>query len=108
MLPLCFKKVAQLAVEAFLEIEDWHNVGVCLADKEIVHVERLRQASHGQILFQGPISPPSLCGPHRCGGQRFCCKPASAKVPTQWENAWQAAAHMKLRVLHYKQSQCRF
>ncbi len=64
VLPFSLKKVAQLAIEALLEVEGGHNVWIGLADKEVVHIEGLGQTPHGQVLLQRAISPSPLSRPH--------------------------------------------
>lgn len=72
MLPLSFQQIAQLPVDSPLEVEGGHNVGVGLADHEVVDIEHLRQGAHGQILLEAAISPP----PSAIVVLRFWLKPA--------------------------------
>lgn len=58
VLPLSFQKVAQLPVDSPLQVEGGHDVGVGLADHEVVDIEHLRQGTHGQVFFQAAVTPP--------------------------------------------------
>lgn len=75
VLPLCLQQVAQLSVEPALHVKCGHNVGVGLADQEVVDIEHLRQGAHGQVLFQAAVSPPP-----RSFFLSFWCVPAVATV----------------------------
>lgn len=65
MLPLSLHDVAQRAVDPLLEVEGRHDVGVGLANQEVVDVEHLAQAAHGQVLLQAAVPPPPLRLLHR-------------------------------------------
>ena len=41
MFPFGLKQVAQLPVELALHVQSWHDVGVSLADQEVVDIEHL-------------------------------------------------------------------
>lgn len=67
MLPFSLYDIAQRPIDPLLEVEGWHNVGISLADQEVVHIEHLAQATHWQILFQRSIPPSPLSLLHRLG-----------------------------------------
>lgn len=55
-----FQQCVEGSREAFSKAHEGDDVGVGLRDDVVVDVELFREATHGEILFEGAITPATL------------------------------------------------